>query len=147
MIGIFEIGATGIAQCAELCWQLRGEAGKRQVKNVKYALQHNIGLGGAALVGIYALGFPKSSSGSSSSTASTDSGSSDLKATTTQHKSGKFFEDIEARLKQDQTLVSKINAIIEFSIGLGDNKTISYIVDVKNAPGSVKVNSGGSYFF
>lgn len=50
------LGATGIAQCSELCWQLRGEAGKRQVNNVKYALQHNIGLGGAAVVGVYAMG-------------------------------------------------------------------------------------------
>ena len=28
-------------------------AGPRQVKDVKYALQHNIGLGGAVVVGIY----------------------------------------------------------------------------------------------
>ena len=27
------LGATGLAQCAELCWQLRGLAGKRQVLN------------------------------------------------------------------------------------------------------------------
>lgn len=40
--------------------------------------------------------------------------------------------------------MTKINAIIDFTIGLGDNKTISYIVDVKNAPGSVKVNPGGA---
>lgn len=138
------LGATGIAQCAELCWQLRGEAGKRQVNNVRYALQHNIGLGGAAVVGIYTLGFPKSSPTSSTSSTSNNSGSSDLKSTTTQHKSGKFFEDIEAMLKKDSTMVSKINAIIEFNIGLGDNKAISYLVDVKNAPGSVTVNPGGA---
>ena len=47
------LGATGIAQCAELCWQLRGLAGKRQVQNPRYALQHNIGLGGAAVVTLY----------------------------------------------------------------------------------------------
>ena len=47
------LGATGIAQCAELCWQLRGMAGDRQVKNAKLALQHNIGLGGAVVVGVY----------------------------------------------------------------------------------------------
>lgn len=35
------LGATGIAQCSELCWQLRGLAEKRQVPNVKYGLQHN----------------------------------------------------------------------------------------------------------
>jgi len=52
------LGATGLAQCAELCWQLRGEAGKRQVEGANLALQHNIGLGGAAVVGMYALGFP-----------------------------------------------------------------------------------------
>lgn len=47
------IGATGLAQCAELCWHLRGEAGKRQVTGAKFALQHNIGLGGAVVVTIY----------------------------------------------------------------------------------------------
>lgn len=47
------LGATGLAQCAELTWQLRGKADKRQVENVTGALQHNIGLGGAAVVTIY----------------------------------------------------------------------------------------------
>ena len=47
------LGATGFAQCAELCWQLRGIASKRQVPNLKYALQHNLGLGGACVVAIY----------------------------------------------------------------------------------------------
>jgi sterol carrier protein 2 len=47
------IGASGVAQCAELCWQLRGIAGKRQVANVKFGMQQSIGLGGACVVGIY----------------------------------------------------------------------------------------------
>src|SRR5499426_1066466 len=47
------LGATGLAQCAELNWQLRGEADKRQVKDAKVALQHNLGLGGAAVVTMY----------------------------------------------------------------------------------------------
>ncbi|KAJ8655351.1 hypothetical protein O0I10_009040 [Lichtheimia ornata] len=47
------LGATGLAQCTELTWQLRGWAGNRQVPNVKYALQHNVGLGGAVVVSIY----------------------------------------------------------------------------------------------
>jgi acetyl-CoA acyltransferase len=47
------LGATGLAQCSELTWQLRGQADKRQVPDVKVALQHNIGLGGAAVVSIY----------------------------------------------------------------------------------------------
>jgi len=47
------LGATGLAQCAELVWQLRGEAGPRQVEGASVALQHNIGLGGAAVVTLY----------------------------------------------------------------------------------------------
>lgn len=53
------LGATGLAQCAELCWQLRGLAEKRQVPGVKLALQHNLGLGGAVVVSLYRLGFPE----------------------------------------------------------------------------------------
>ena len=44
------LGATGIAQVAELVWQLRGEAGARQVPGAQVGLAHNIGLGGAAVV-------------------------------------------------------------------------------------------------
>jgi sterol carrier protein 2 len=47
------LGATGLAQCAELNWQLRGEADARQVVGAKIALQHNLGLGGAAVVTLY----------------------------------------------------------------------------------------------
>jgi acetyl-CoA acetyltransferase len=47
------LGATGLAQCSELTWQLRGEAGARQVDGAAVALQHNIGLGGAAVVTVY----------------------------------------------------------------------------------------------
>jgi len=47
------LGATGLAQCAELTWQLRGEADARQVDDVDACLQHNIGLGGAAVVTAY----------------------------------------------------------------------------------------------
>jgi len=47
------LGATGLAQCAELNWQLRGQADARQVDGVKVALQHNLGLGGAAVGWVY----------------------------------------------------------------------------------------------
>jgi sterol carrier protein 2 len=47
------LGATGLAQCAELNWQIRGQADKRQVEGAKLALQHNLGLGGAAVVALY----------------------------------------------------------------------------------------------
>lgn len=47
------LGATGLAQCTELVWQLRGQADKRQVEGAKVALQHNLGLGGACVVTMY----------------------------------------------------------------------------------------------
>jgi len=47
------LGATGLAQASELVWQLRGWATNRQVPNCKYALQHNVGLGGAVVVTAY----------------------------------------------------------------------------------------------
>ncbi len=47
------LGATGLAQCTELVWQLRGTADQRQVEGAKVALQHNLGLGGAAVVTMY----------------------------------------------------------------------------------------------
>lgn len=55
------LGATGLAQCAELCWQLRNKAGSRQVPLAKLALQHNIGLGGAVVVALYKMGFSQDS--------------------------------------------------------------------------------------
>ena len=47
------IGATGLAQCCELVWQLRGQAGARQAENARLAVQHNLGLGGACAVTVY----------------------------------------------------------------------------------------------
>jgi acetyl-CoA acetyltransferase len=47
------LGATGLAQCTELVWHLRGIAGARQVENARTALQHNIGIGGACVVTLY----------------------------------------------------------------------------------------------
>lgn len=47
------LGATGLAQCYELTHQLRGTADARQVDGARFALQHNIGLGGACVVTLY----------------------------------------------------------------------------------------------
>jgi acetyl-CoA acetyltransferase len=37
------VGCTGVAQIVEAVWQLRGEAGKRQVENAKVAMTHTMG--------------------------------------------------------------------------------------------------------
>ena len=56
------LGATGLAQCAELVWHLRGWANNRLVENTKYCLQHNLGLGGAVVVTVYKRGDGKANS-------------------------------------------------------------------------------------
>lgn len=48
------VGATGIAQVIEATIQLRGQAGKRQVKDAEIALTHNVGgSGGTAVVHMF----------------------------------------------------------------------------------------------
>jgi acetyl-CoA C-acetyltransferase len=49
------VGATGIAQAIEICEQLRGEAGKRQVPDAKTGLCQNMGGSGASSV-VHILG-------------------------------------------------------------------------------------------
>lgn len=52
------VGATGVAQICELTWQLRGQAGARQIPKIKAALAHNAGgtiLGEPAALGIHIL--------------------------------------------------------------------------------------------
>ena len=44
------VGATGVAQMVEITQQLRGEAGKRQVKDANIGLAHNVGGSGATCV-------------------------------------------------------------------------------------------------
>ncbi|KAG0729804.1 Non-specific lipid-transfer protein [Chionoecetes opilio] len=92
------LGATGLAQCSELCWQLRGAAGRRQVPGAQVALQHNLGLGGAAVVTLYRMGF-KGNGGRIVAAA----------AAAEDFKSAAIFAGIENALKEDgAALVSKV---------------------------------------
>lgn len=47
------LGATGLAQAAELVWHLRGWASNRSVPGTRYCLQHNLGLGGCVVLSLY----------------------------------------------------------------------------------------------
>jgi acetyl-CoA C-acetyltransferase len=49
------VGATGIAQAIEICEQLRGDAGERQVRDAKIGLCQNMGGSGASSV-VHILG-------------------------------------------------------------------------------------------
>jgi sterol carrier protein 2 len=47
------LGATGLAQCAELTWQLRGTAEKRQVEGARIGLQQTMGFTNAGGLAVY----------------------------------------------------------------------------------------------
>ncbi|XP_076321249.1 sterol carrier protein 2-like [Tachypleus tridentatus] len=96
------LGATGIAQCAELCWQLRNLGGKRQVPGARIALQHNIGLGGAVVVALYTLGFPQQ-------TALSQDKSYTSKEERDQFKSTVFFGKLKEFLNQQNDKISSQN--------------------------------------
>lgn len=49
------VGATGLAQIAEITWQLRGEAGKHQVEGAKAGLTHTLGGGGGRACAVTVL--------------------------------------------------------------------------------------------
>ncbi|XP_033856752.1 sterol carrier protein 2 [Acipenser ruthenus] len=131
------LGATGLAQCAELCWQLRGDAGKRQVPGAEVALQHNIGLGGAVVVTLYRMGFPQVAR-------------SRIQAVHTNAAAGQggfkahmVFKEIEKKLQEDgNQFVKKIGGVFAFKVKDGPGgKEGTWIVDVKNGKGSVSTDA------
>uniref|UniRef100_A0A8D0H2D0 Sterol carrier protein 2 n=1 Tax=Sphenodon punctatus TaxID=8508 RepID=A0A8D0H2D0_SPHPU len=130
------LGATGLAQSAELCWQLRGEAGKRQVPGAKVALQHNIGLGGAVVVTLYRMGFPEAARTRRIQAIPVNAAFDGFKA----HL---VFREIEKRLAEEgEAYVKKIGGIFAFKVKDGPGgKEATWVVDVKNGRGSVDVNS------
>ncbi|XP_007430965.1 non-specific lipid-transfer protein [Python bivittatus] len=130
------LGATGLAQCAELCWQLRGEAGKRQVPGAKLALQHNLGLGGAVVVSLYKMGFPEAVRNRQIRAIPT-------RAVIDGFKSALVFKEIEKKLQEEgEQYVKKIGGIFAFKVKDGpEGKEATWIVDVKNGKGCVDVNS------
>ncbi|XP_067893331.1 sterol carrier protein 2 isoform X2 [Heterodontus francisci] len=132
------LGATGLAQCAELCWQLRGEARKRQVPGAKVALQHNIGLGGAVVVTIYRMGFPEAARRQNIQAVLTSA-----VASVNGFKAQTVFREIEKKLQEEGELfVKKIGGVFAFKVKNGPGgKEGLWVVDVKNGKGSVDFNS------
>jgi len=124
------LGATGLAQCAELCWQLRGLADARQVKDAKLALQHNIGLGGAAVVALYKMGFRGNDGRISAQAISSSAGG---------FESDDIFSKIDQALQTDgENLVKKVKGVYCFMVTGGPSGAQNkWIVDAKNGSGSV----------
>jgi sterol carrier protein 2 len=135
------IGATGIAQCAELCWQLRGLAGKRQVPNVKVALQHNIGIGGAVVLSMYKLAFPEYPS------ASTGPSTTVSRGITSAPDSNSFTSDIvfneikERASSEGAEYVKNVGGTYRFNVSKGTT-TKNWTVDLTKEPIFVGTRDG-----
>lgn len=129
------LGATGLAQCSEICWQLRGEAGKRQVTNAKLGLQHNIGLGGAAVVGLYRLGFPKQNVKLNLTSGQISSDGEGFLVSP-------YLKVLEQAMAEDKdNLIEKVRGIYGFKVTNGPNGASGYwVINAKTGSGSVTYN-------
>ncbi|KAG5319576.1 NLTP protein, partial [Pseudoatta argentina] len=127
------LGATGLAQCAELTWQLRGEAGKRQVQDAKLALQHNIGLGGAVVVALYRLGFPKQAIIRKNVNVAADSSI---------FQADVLFKTLAIAMEEDdENLIERMRGIYGFKVINGPGGAEGYwIIDAKTGKGKVEYN-------
>ena len=91
-------------------------AEKRQVPEVNFALQHNLGLGGAVVVAIYAKGFENANVGVGRNDVGV--GSNDGSVAKSSFKSSGVFDKIEQTLKSDagENLVAKIKGVFAFKV-------------------------------
>uniref|UniRef100_A0A1B6G1J0 Sterol carrier protein 2 n=1 Tax=Cuerna arida TaxID=1464854 RepID=A0A1B6G1J0_9HEMI len=131
------LGATGIAQCAELCWQLRGQAGRRQVPGARLALQHNIGLGGAVVVALYQLGFPEVQMQQQSVHLHKTGVVEDPSV----FKATPLFAVLEGAMKDDkENLIEKVRGIYCFKVKNSAGKEGMWIINAKVGKGKVEYN-------
>ncbi|GBP08912.1 Non-specific lipid-transfer protein [Eumeta japonica] len=126
------LGATGLAQCAELVWQMRGEAGPRQVPRARLALQHNLGLGGAVVITMYKKGFQNAQA---NPTAAIADSPEEFKV----YKYMKFLE--EAMENDEEQLIEKVRGIYGFKVRNGPNGAEGYwVINAKEGKGKVTYN-------
>lgn len=132
------LGATGLAQCNELCWQLRGEAGKRQVQNARLALQHNIGLGGAVVVALYRLGFPYAKNPVKLNLTS----ALKIKETSEGFQVTPMMAFLEQAMQEDKEgLIERVRGIYGFRVTDGPKGAMGYwVINAKTGKGSVTYN-------
>ncbi|KAB0801340.1 hypothetical protein PPYR_05694 [Photinus pyralis] len=129
------LGATGIAQCAELCWQLRGEAENRQVQGAKLALQHNLGLGGAIVVALYALGMPSQNNDQTRKEVT-------MRIVERGFTVAPYFKILEqVMLLDEQNTIDKFRGIYGFKIQKSTGEEEYWLVNTKTGKGTVEFNN------
>ncbi|XP_072944571.1 sterol carrier protein 2-like [Epargyreus clarus] len=123
------LGATGLAQCAELVWQLRGEAGDRQVPRARIGLQHNLGLGGAAVVTMYRKGF----------TNATPNNVAAIAENPEEFKVYKYMKILEEAMEKDEEkLVEKVRGVYGFRVRNGPGGAEGYwVINAREGKGRV----------
>lgn len=137
------LGATGLAQCSELCWQLRGEADKRQVAGAKLALQHNLGLGGAVVVGLYRLGFPEARKQSTATAGpKIPGGNSKIKSTPDGFLVSPLMKIFEQAMAEDtENLIEKVRGIYGFKVTNGPGGAEGWwVINAKTGKGTITYN-------
>jgi len=114
------LGATGLAQCYELCRQLRNECERRQVEGAKIALQHNLGLGGAVVVALYKKLAPVPTQPT---------------LIESSFKSDALFLDMEKKFDAEkEDLLKKIKAVFRFELSGGpDGCSGVWVIDAKTS--------------
>lgn len=135
------LGATGLAQCSELCWQLRGEADKRQVAGAKLALQHNVGLGGAVVLGLYKLGFPEARKAAGAAP-KVVGGNSKIKPTPDGFLVSPLMAIFEQAMAEDtENLIEKVRGIYGFKVTNGPGGAEGYwVINAKTGKGKITYN-------
>jgi sterol carrier protein 2 len=123
-------------------------AGARQVPNLKAALQHNIGLGGAVVVTAYKVGFPDQlkkwpanvpNPAIEDVPLSTAAGASKPAAAPVAGGSvDSVFAQLGEKVQADPSLVSRVKCVYQFNITGTDGKPTAWTVDLKNGSGNVK---------
>ena len=114
------LGATGLAQCFELCKQLRNECDDRQVSGATIALQHNLGLGGAVVVALYKKLVPLAAA--------------QVVTKESSFQSDAVFVEMEKKFSAEKdVLLKKINAVFRFELSGGPNgETGVWCIDAKS---------------
>ncbi|CAD5214240.1 unnamed protein product [Bursaphelenchus xylophilus] len=134
------IGATGVAQIVELSNQLRGRCGKRQVPKVRLAMQHNLGIGGAVVVGLYqrADGGVSPGQGTLSlaglgveGVGGGAGGNSGGSGGNSEFKSDVIFEEIKSRAGEEPDLAKQVKGSFRFTITADSGNKKSWTVDMK----------------